>query len=515
MQDIIRNLTEDQLLQHAYQFHQQGQLQEANILYCEILKRNSNNHQALHLKGVLESQTGKIDHAINLIKKALTLCESHIYYNNLANIFNSRGATNEIADCLRKSLACEPVQPDVQKNLILLVDKIDNETLKSEIYMELGSSLFKSGQYKEALIQIKLALKYIPGNANAYCNIGLCYTALGENEQALKNYDKALKIQPNHIDVNQNRGQLLLKLGDFKKGALGYRYRLKRPAYVRTRLTQIPEWNGENLKDKHILIIAEQGIGDEVMFSAIIPILLGLAASVTLEVDQRLKKAMQRTYPSLRLMDREENAHNRILPDNLNYYSVAGEAFYRLHSSIRDYGKYRPNLLACPDKVKYFTEKYKNNMGSKKRIGIAWRSKSIINPAERSITLDQLLPLLQSPECVYINLQYGDIQDELNQFRQKHNIDIYNDPEVNPINDIESFLAQIETLDSVISIDNSTVHFSGVLQKETHMLLPTTSDHRWLINRKDSPIYPSITIYRQENLNDWESAVESLKASVF
>ncbi|MEX2449661.1 MAG: hypothetical protein WD407_02285, partial [Rhodospirillales bacterium] len=135
--------------------------------------------------------------------------------------------------------------------------------------------------------------------------------------------------------------------------------------------------------------------------------------------------------------------------------------------------------------------------------GVSWRSGNEELGAARTAGLDLWRPVLATPGCAFINLQYGDVKAELDDFAGRRGIDILFDDSANPLKDMDTFAAQIAALDLVISIDNSTVHLSGALGVPTWTLLPTAPDWRWMLEREDSPWYPAMRLFRQRAAGNW------------
>ena len=122
--------------------------------------------------------------------------------------------------------------------------------------------------------------------------------------------------------------------------------------------------------------------------------------------------------------------------------------------------------------------------------------------------------MLDKDELLFINLQYGEVEQEISQAEKDLGVKVINLDSVNKHDDIDGLAAIIEACDLVISIDNTTVHLAGALGKETHVLLPYVPDWRWLLDRKDSPWYQSLRLYRQATVFDWSEAFTSLKQNL-
>jgi ADP-heptose:LPS heptosyltransferase len=162
-------------------------------------------------------------------------------------------------------------------------------------------------------------------------------------------------------------------------------------------------------------------------------------------------------------------------------------------------------------------KKWKNRLaelGEGIKVGISWRGGSKDSmKASRSIELISWESILQS-DAHFVNLQYGDCTDEIEQIQQESGVHIYDWDDADPLTDLENFTAQIAALDLVISIDNSTVHFSGAVGTPTWVLLPDVPDWRWMLDRDDSPWYSEVRLFRQKMSGNWSDVISNVKSEL-
>lgn len=152
--------------------------------------------------------------------------------------------------------------------------------------------------------------------------------------------------------------------------------------------------------------------------------------------------------------------------------------------------------------------------GGNLKIGIAWRTAHPDLDATTSLVLNCWDSILSVPNLQFINLQYGDCLAEITQLEKKLDIEIYSDPQINPLKQIDEFAAQISILDLIITIDNSTAVIAAALGKPTWILLPYVPQSMWLLKRDDSSDYPSIKLFRQQQRGDWYTVVESVQQAL-
>ena len=128
--------------------------------------------------------------------------------------------------------------------------------------------------------------------------------------------------------------------------------------------------------------------------------------------------------------------------------------------------------------------------------------------------MENWTPILSQPDCFFVNLQYGDIEQEIGEYYSSTGILIYTDQEINPLTNLDDFAAQISALDLVISISNTTVHMSGALGKKVWTLLPYVPDWRWMLKREDTPWYPTMKLFRQSQMNDWRDVFQRVSLAL-
>jgi hypothetical protein len=237
--------------------------------------------------------------------------------------------------------------------------------------------------------------------------------------------------------------------------------------------------------------------------------------TIYVQCDKRLVTLFSRSFPQLNFIPHDSHKNGKI-PQPLSGKNIS---FQIPQSSLcQSFRKERSNfhrkntIQPDPDKVAYFKEKYKKLFPGKKRIGISWKTKNIEMGGIRSSKLLDWQSLFDD-ELQFINLQYGEVQSEINELHQQTGHKVYNDQEVDPLVDLEDFCAQISSLDLVISIDNSTIHFAGALGIETWALLPYAADWRWFmgtIESEESLWYKSIKLFWQDKHEPWTSLISSL-----
>jgi len=560
----------DEKLQQAAAFHQAGQLEQAERICKQILTYNSQNAEAFHFLGIIACQTGKYPVAVDLIIHAIEIdSKQSPFYYSLANALREQGKFMEAIEAYQQAIRIQPNHADAYNNLgtvFINQNRIDDaieayrqaiqiQPNQGEAYYNLGNALHRQEKLEEAIeayqqaIQIQpnyvdaynnlgvvlidheklresvqiyqKTLEIQPNYADAYNNLGNALREQGKLEESIRIFQKAIYIQPNHAEAHNNLAMTLLLKGDFKNGWKQYEWRRQCDNFpFEKRDFSQPFWEGTDPKAKSILVWTEQGIGDEIMFSSILPDLLSRNANVIVESDTRMVSLFQRSFPKIRFIPRQNPPNSQLLNTTMDYQTPIGSLgkWFRTdnNSFILNRNTY---LYACPKKTSEIRKKYQELAKEKILIGISWKSTGInqrqtYSKKKKSTLLEHWQPVLAQRNCYFINLQYGNIKQELNEFQKHNNLKIHQDKEIDSLSNLDDFAAQISALDLVISTSNTTVHLAGALGKQVWTLLPHIPDWRWTLEREDTLWYPKMRLFRQHRIGDWSDVFQQVKLAL-
>ena len=173
-------------------------------------------------------------------------------------------------------------------------------------------------------------------------------------------------------------------------------------------------------------------------------------------------------------------------------------------------------LTACANKSAKIKKRYQKLAAGRLLVGISWKSAGINQRRAllKSTILEDWASILLQQDCYFINLQYGDVKEELEQFHLQTDLMIYQDVEIDSLGNLDDFAAQISALDLVISTSNTTVHMAGALGKQVWTLLPYIPGWRWMLEREDTPWYPSMRLFRQNELGTWSRAFDQVRSKL-
>ena len=560
----------DEKFQQAVAFHQAGQLAQAERICKQILTYNSQNAEAFHFLGIIACQTGKYPVAVDLIIHAIEIdSKQSPFYYSLANALREQGKFMEAIEAYQQAIRIQPNHADAYNNLgtvFINQNRIDDaievyqqaiqiQPNQGEAYYNLGNALHRQEKLEEAIeayqqaIQIQpnyvdaynnlgvvlidheklresvqiyqKTLEIQPNYADAYNNLGNALREQGKLEESIRIFQKATYIQPNHAEAHNNLAMTLLLKGDFKNGWKQYEWRRQCDNFpFEKRDFSQPFWEGTDPKAKSILVWTEQGIGDEIMFSSILPDLLSRNANVIVESDTRMVSLFQRSFPKIRFIPRQNPPNSQLLNTTMDYQTPIGSLgkWFRTdnNSFILNRNTY---LYACPKKTSEIRKKYQELAKEKILIGISWKSTGIdqrqtYSKKKKSTLLEHWQPVLAQRNCYFINLQYGNVKQELNEFQKHNNLKIHQDEEIDSLSSLDDFAAQISALDLVISTSNTTVHLAGALGKQVWTLLPHIPDWRWTLEREDTLWYPKMRLFRQHRIGDWSDVFQQVKLAL-
>ena len=399
----------------------------------------------------------------------------------------------------------EPIYPFVRHTCQWAVLLQPNS---SEALMPIAAALVREGQHPSALDLLGRALSLSPCLVAALSAIAAVFVELGNPAHAARIYGRAWGIQPENHDFPYWLSLLQLADGDFVRGWLNYEHRwlasigvaqLKECGELRS--SRPPYQEGGGLK--RVLVWAEQGVGDEIMFGGLLSDFHQRCSKLIVQVDPRLRNLFANSFPSIEFVGTDEKVLLERYDEQLSMGSLgrfvrptkdsfAGKAGRYLWSSEGLGHRLRQDLSIDNDDC---------------LIGLSWRSANPNNGARRSLPLELLLSAFRSEQVRFLNLQYGASRDDLSVASQVTGCHVHCHPAVNLTNDFDGIAGLIEACNLVISVGNATAHLSGALGKPTWVLLPYAAGWRWMREGSSCPWYPSVRLFRQRSRGDWRSPV--------
>jgi tetratricopeptide (TPR) repeat protein len=370
-----------------------------------------------------------------------------------------------------------------------------------------GNALIDLQRPAEALASYDKALSLKPDFAEVLCNRGLALVDLKCPQDALASYDGAIALKPHYAEARYGRSLCLLLQGDYVSGWREYEWRResKRTQQDKRSFAQ-PLWLGdEDLTDRTILLHFDQGYGDTIQFCRYAKLVTCRGARVLLEVQPALRSLISSIDRSVQVI-----AIGDALPD-FDYHCPLMSLPLALKTSLNTIPATCPYLFAAPESKKRWHDRL--GVGVKPRIGLAWAGNPRLGDAaanrmdrQRSVAFDQLAPLFESTHCEFHSLQKGD--DAIAQLQgsaHRRRVVDWTDE----LRDFADTAALIANLDLIITVDTAVAHLAGALGKPIWLMNRFNTCWRWLLDREDSPWYPTARIFRQPSQGDWTSVTES------
>ena len=265
-----------------------------------------------------------------------------------------------------------------------------------------------------------------------------------------------------------------------------------------------PIWKGE--KGKHVALWKEQGIGDDIIFLSLVPEVKEMCSGVSVYVDPRLLLLCRRAMPGINFVEDEKGLKS----EKCDYHLPLGSVPGLIRNDISDFDRTVTGYLK-PDPQRVEAIRKELQLNGKKVIGISWKSNKSLHQIKKSVQLKDMEDMFSGLDVVLVNLQYGDVDDEIRAFTEETGIEVVQCASVDNREDLDGLAALIEVCDLVISTSNVTVHMAGALAKETWVLLHHVTLYYWLLERPDSIWYPTLRLYRQTSLNDWNGVYAAIR----
>ena len=472
----------------GYALQGQGRLEEAIAAYERALAIKPDLAEVCSNLGYALQGQGRLEEAIAAYERALAikpdLAEVH---NNLGNALKDQGKLEEAIAAYERALAIKPDYAMAQNNLgIVLMDRGDLDLVIAA--------------YERAL-----AIK--PDYAEAHNNLGYALQEKGKLDLAIVAYERALAIKPDYADAQWNLSLALILLGNYKKGWPLYESRItKKINNGKYYIFDKPLWQGEFIgKGTKMLICSEQGFGDFIQFCRYLVMLkdIGPELELIVEVPRPLLNIISSLDCTMTLVGKGDK-----LPE-FDVYCHLMSLPLAFGTTVETIPNRTPYIYTDSNKL----QTWRNKLGpqGRPRVGLVWSgSAKHSRDQNRSLKLDQLSNLISIHSIEWHSLQ--------KEYREHDQYFLANAPEISQhqdaLRDFSDTAALVECMDLIISVDTSVAHLAGALGKPVWILLPFAPDYRWLLDREDTPWYPTARLFRQSNIGEWQSVIDHVTSQV-
>jgi tetratricopeptide (TPR) repeat protein len=546
-----------QLLDAAAANARAGRHQQAADLYRQVLAAEPDNAEALANLGSLALNAGRADVALRMLSRAAQLRpdvaevryplgaalralgrwpEALEQYHqaaalrpgspdalcDVATTLGAMGREEEALAEFRKALALDPdhavanynlgVGLQGQRRFIEAADALRRATRRAPDFAlahnNLGSVLRELGHADQAVASYHRAIELQPRDARYHNNLALAYQDLGRVEDAIASFDEALRLRPDYAKARAFRALALLLTGDYARGLPDYEARRETGGHFADRSGGRPLWDGSDPAGRTILLHAEQGLGDTIHFVRYAPLLAAKGARVIVECQPPLKALLEASLTPRGVW--RVLAEGEALPAFDLHCPLPGLP-HRFGTQVETIPAEVPYLTAPQDRVDAWRErvaKQAADADTTMRVGIVWAgAPGHRHDRRRSVTLGMFEPVAGIPGVRLYSLQKGErAAADLAARPQGMEIEDWG----SQFTDFADTAAAVTNLDLVVCVDTSVAHLAGALARPVWVLLPFAPDWRWMLGRNDSPLYPTMRLFRQPAPGDWPAVFEEV-----
>lgn len=434
---------------------------KAAAVLHELHHEKPDDFQTLKFCGVAYAKMGVFDLAIKFLKRALANKPED--FETWIEITTAASANQQDIDAVyyaTQAISLNPTSPIAHNNL--------------------GGALMAIGKLDEALYCFETALQLNPSNLMALGNTASIYEKKGDALRAIETLEKCLsQVRKDSIQESEIKFKLSfshLYCGNLKLGWEMFDEGFK-PKNSRTRTPKrhfdVPQWRGEPIQDKRLLVWGEQGLGDELMFFRALPDVFGHCKHITIECMSRLATLFQRSFPNCHVRERsvDDSVLLKSLYSDFDYHIPVGSLMRLFRNDISQFKKARPYVVVDPMLDAKFKQRL-TEFKPKKLVGICWRSGKLAGDRNLNYApISAWAPIFSVPNVQFINLQYGDCQTELDQVKEHFGVEVINWLDIDLKDDQESVAAIIKNLDIVVSAGTAVAQLAGAVG--THLKLFT------------------------------------------
>ncbi len=443
--------------------------------------------KAQYQLGLIASSQGSAGDAERYYRHALESDPRHAQaYVALGALLVARGSLEEAVDCFRKAIEIDPEYAQAHTDLgLLMAARLD--------------------RFAEAVPHLEKAWRLAPEDPDVMCNWAMYLQQRGELAESIALCDRLIEADATDPVPRLNRALARLKMGDFARGWADYEWRKQAGWPYVARTFPFPEWQGASLAGRKILVHAEQGLGDQIMFASCVPDLIAMGARCVVECAPKLEALFRRSFPAATVTTGWKPGDGH---DSFDCYAAMGSLPLHLRTSRETFPVHAGYLKADPRSIAAWRQRLAQLPGRHK-IGIAWRGgASSTRRSVRSVPLDLWLPILRHADTSFVSLQYTDCREEIDHMAREHGIRVHHWAEA--IDDYDQTAALVCALDLVISVQTAIVHLGGALGRPVWVMVPAVAEWRYLQSGERLPWYPAVRLFRQTEAAAWSEVVERI-----
>jgi tetratricopeptide (TPR) repeat protein len=499
-------------------FAAEGRYEEAIPAYRRGLSLNPADPAAYNNLGAALRQIGRLDDAVGVFKQAIALQPRSIdAQNNLGLALQMLGRVDEAIATFRRVVILQPAAIDAWVRLAMALKNANRpddaivalERIVAlqpghvEAWVNLGAELEKVGRIEESIAALRRAIALQSDCADAHANLGAALMQIGQLDEAVAACRQAICLRADHARAHWNLSLILLLRGQYAEGWGEYEWRWhsERLGSIRAQFVG-PHWDGSPLDGRRILLYAEQGLGDSIQFLRYLPMVAARGGMIVLAIQLELRRLVQSIGDVEELVTQDPIPAFDVCCALSSLPLVFGTTVDTIPRTV-------PYLFADPE----LTRQWKARLASDPRlnaglkVGLVWGGDPChVNDRNRSVPLAALASLGDVQNITFISLQKGPRAAEAKNPPASLRLLDFSEE----LQDLADTAGLIAALDLVISIDTSVAHLAGALGVPVFVLLQAHPDWRWMLDRIDSPWYPTARLFRQVRGGDWTIPVQQL-----
>ena len=518
-----------------------------------LLKQDPNNHEIYNLIGDIHYKQNNFDKSLwyyfssldrNFDPKALNRLGTNIFllnnipvaekiltnllahdpeyipgYLSLGLVYEQSKNLEKAIDCYKAAIKIDPKEIKAYLSLATLYKQEQKYEEAIKVYQQglinnpsnhfilsnLGNLFYLQHKYEDAIISHQRAIKAEPQSHIVHFNFANTLLNAGKYSEAIEMYRKTIQINPNFYRSRINLGTTLLSMSNFDEGFKEYSYRIYEDKNFKSILHKKNQiWNGQNIENKKILVVAEDGLGNTLQFSRYLEILSQLNCKIIFKCQDELHHLFEDMLYIEELIDLNNDY------EDFEYWVPLQNLVYLLTPDLSSNCPFPAALKIDDNKLLEWETLIAVNDNVK--IGLNWQG-SNLNPrvASNTVTLDRFNNIVKNPDATFISLQKGAAVSDIEKFKLEENIINYDLLMDTGTKKFLDSAAIIKYLDLVITTDTSIAHLAGSLGTQTWLLLPKVSDWRWLNSKDETIWYDNVRIYRQKVQGDWSEVFSRME----
>ena len=478
------DLSIDEMLREGVAHHLANRLGEAERSYRQVLVRDANQPDALHLLGILAGEAGKHELGVDLVERAIRLRpEVAVFWGSLGNLEVNRRQWERAIAAFSRALELQPAWAEGLHNF--------------------GNALRGAERLEEAVSVSRRAIQLKPGEAGFWVGLAVGLSDLGRFEESQAAQEEALRLSPGLPEAHWGRALLLLRKGEFERGWKEHEWRWQWAGYKSPRRNFAQgQWDGRELHGERVLVHAEAGFGDTIQFMRLAKEVRRRGGRVILEVPTELKRLLEGIEGAERVVAKGEDLGTFEWHCPMMSLPLA-LGMKRLEEAEDGRSRY----VRLPAGA---GEKWKERLGrGAVNVGIVWAGRAEhMEDRRRSMRLEMLAPLAKVEGVRLVSLQKGLAAEQVAEGR------VAIEDWMRDVGDFTDTAGLVESLDLVIAVDTAVVHLAGAMGKPVWVMLPFVADWRWMSGREDSPWYSSARLFRQKAAGDWQGVVQEVAGAL-